>query len=162
MICARGSGHVISLIARPDIDHLLAESKRVQALRDPLVIVGELTSRRAVSTFIHEAVQASMHSEIVEKGIWACGIHQGHTILERRHLELTLGQHGLMLAQRLRIGSDANDKKTSLNARCLSVPGLHPTGAVQRAQRHVPDFVTRCVSCLDYASYKDGTLPVQK
>lgn len=58
------------------------------------------------------------------------------------HATLSIAAYGFMMAQRLRMGSDANDKKTSLNARCLSFPRITSHGAVQRTQRHFPDFVT--------------------
>ncbi|MGF6640934.1 SRSO17 transposase [Paraburkholderia sp. MM6662-R1] len=58
------------------------------------------------------------------------------------HATLSLAAYGFLMAQRLRMQSDGRDKKTSLNARCLPFPRITSPGAVQRAQRHVPDSIT--------------------
>jgi hypothetical protein len=58
------------------------------------------------------------------------------------HATLSIAAYGFLMAQRLRMQSDVHDKKTSSNARCLPFPRITSHGAVQRAQRHVPDSIT--------------------
>ncbi len=55
---------------------------------------------------------------------------------------LSIAAYGFLMAQRLRMQSDVRDKKTSSNARCLHFPRITSHGAVQRAQRHVPDSIS--------------------
>jgi len=58
------------------------------------------------------------------------------------HATLSTTAYEFLMAQRLRMQPDGRDKKTSLNARCLPFPRITSPGAVQRAQRHVPDSIT--------------------
>lgn len=53
------------------------------------------------------------------------------------HATLSIAAYGFLMACRLRMGSGTDDKKTSLNARCLSFPRITSHAAVQRPQRHV-------------------------
>ncbi|AMV48346.1 hypothetical protein ATN79_47690 [Paraburkholderia caribensis] len=58
------------------------------------------------------------------------------------HATLSIAAYGFLMAQRLTMQSDVRDKKTSSNARCLFFPRITSHGAVQCAQRHVPDSIT--------------------
>jgi SRSO17 transposase len=58
------------------------------------------------------------------------------------HATLSIAAYGFLMAQRLRMGSDPGNKKTSPDGRCLSFPRITSLAAFQRAQRHVPDSIT--------------------
>jgi hypothetical protein len=60
------------------------------------------------------------------------------------HATLSIAAYGFLMAQRLKMGLDAEAevKKTSSNARCLPFPKISSPGEARRAQRHVPDSIT--------------------
>lgn len=61
-------------------------------MRNPLEILCELSSRRGRVAPVYEAVQPSMHREVVEKRKRTGRICKCHTVLQRRYLQATVGQ----------------------------------------------------------------------
>jgi hypothetical protein len=51
--------------------------------------------------------------------------------------------YGFLVTERLDAGKSVSAKKTLHSAKCLSFPPITSLAAAQRAQRHVPDSLSR-------------------